>query len=209
MQAVWTTLTGVLGALLLLWATEGAQAFTSEAARRLEIERHPRPLPRVELEDRSGRVFTNREMLGSTWVVGFIYTQCGDICPRLTREFSELRAVLDERSDEHERSDERGETGPVKLLSVSFDPERDTPEQLARYGQHFGPDPNTWRFARIEDPAQLASWLETFGIVVIPDRTGGFEHNAALHVIDPRGRLIAVRDLGDLEGVLRLVSDVR
>ena len=195
-STVWTVLLALLGVGLLWIATEGARAFTSEGARRLEIERAPRPVPRASLEDASGEVVESDTLVGGTLVVGFVYTQCGSVCPDLSREFRELQDALERRPD----------LAPVRLLSVSFDPDRDTPERLAEYGRHFGADPGRWRLARIRDPEQLERWLETFGVVVISDGRGGYAHNAALHLVDPDGEFVAVHDLGDIEGVIERVA---
>ena len=190
--AIRTWAVAALGALGLLLATDLGRAFTSEGARRLAIARAPRPLPAATLQDSTGARLRASELIGRRWVVGFVYTQCGSLCPRQTADMAELSRRLAERP----------ELENVELLSVSFDPARDTPAALEAYRQHFASSDDRWRFARIEDRTELSGWLETFGIVVIPDGTGGFEHNAALHLVDPAGKLSAVHDLSDLPGVL-------
>jgi protein SCO1/2 len=126
-----------------------------------------------------------------------VYTECGALCPRLSARFAELQ----ERVRAAELSDR------VRLLSVSFDPERDTPERLAAYGQAFGAQPGLWGLARLPDPRALRAWLSVFGIVVIPDGRGGFEHNAAIHVLDREGRLVGVFDLDEVDAALRAVEE--
>jgi len=192
MYTLLTTFISLLGAGLLLWATDGARAFTSEGARRLDISRSPRPIPLARLQDSSGEHLDSTQLVGRPMVVGFIYTQCASVCPELTKEFR----TIQDRLSELPGSDD------VRLLSVSFDPDRDTPERLSEYRKHFRADPERWRFVRLADAEELETWLSTFGIVVIPDGRGGFEHNAALHVVDRRGRLRAVLDLEDIEGTL-------
>jgi protein SCO1/2 len=81
------------------------------------------------------------------------------------------------------------------LISISFDPEHDDPANLKKYGETYGADGKIWRIARVSDKAQLKSLLDAFGIIVIPDEFGGFEHNAALHLVDRDGRLRLISDI--------------
>ena len=57
--------------------------------------------------------------------------------------------------------------------------------------------------------ADLAAWLRTFGIVVIPDGYGGYEHNAALHLVDERGRLVRILDLGATDEAASFLAGAR
>ncbi len=187
-----TLAAALAGAALLLFATDGLRVFTAEGARRLAVARRPRAVPLALLEDAAGREFSSAALRGRTTLVGFVYTQCGTLCPRLSGRFAELQ----ERIHARHPSD-------VRLLSVSFDPEHDTPERLGEYARHFSAEPGLWDFARVRDPRELREWLSVFGIVVIPDARGGFEHNAAIHVVDPRGRLIGVFDLDEIDAALQ------
>jgi protein SCO1/2 len=185
------------GGALLLLATDGLRVFTAEGARRLDVARRPRPVPIALLEDSAGNEFSSSALRGRATLVGFVYTQCGTLCPRLSERFAELQEQIRAR---HRSED-------VRLLSVSFDPERDTPERLDEYARHLAAEPGLWSFARMRDPRALREWLSVFGIVVIPDSRGGFEHNAALHVVDPGGRLIGVFDLDEIDAALQAAVD--
>ena len=84
--------------------------------------------------------------------------------------------------------------GRLALLSLSFDPDHDGPAQLAEYRQRMGGRGAGWVVARPRDAAGLQAMLRTFGVTAIPDGLGGYAHNAAIHVVDPAGRLVAVTD---------------
>ncbi len=169
-----------------LWAgTDGLQAFTSETARRLEIQRHPKALPDVALEDQDGRVFTLADYRGRFLLVEFIYTRCLTICRSLGMAFKQ---ISDNVPPEKLGRD-------LALLSISFDPVRDGPPELKSFGMTHGADGSKWRIARVRDKSQLQSLLNAFGIVVIPDGRGGFEHNAAIHLLDRTGRLVLISDI--------------
>jgi protein SCO1/2 len=164
-------------------STDGFRAFTSEQARRNAVARNPRVLPGATLEDQDGRAFTLASYRGQPVAVDFVYTQCKSLCSLLSAGFQRL--------DGAERV--RGADERLQLVSISFDP-RDTPSRLREYAAHYGADGRGWRFARVRDSRELGSLLEAFGIVVIPDGRGDFQHNAAVHLVNANGRLSRVLD---------------
>ena len=87
----------------------------------------------------------------------------------------------------------------ANLLSLSFDSAHDTPAVLQAYARRLQADPAVWRFLRVPDPAELAQLLRRFEVVVVPDGRGDFEHNAALLVVGPEGRLVRVFDIAERE----------
>ncbi|KIC09065.1 photosynthetic protein synthase I [Leisingera sp. ANG-M1] len=191
-----SVLAAAVGGGILWQATDGAQAFTSEAARRLDVVRAPRAVPEVRLEDMAGRQVPLLPQAGEVVLVEFIYTVCGDICQIAAADFAEIRDRLQARGLR------------VRLLSVSFDPERDTPEQMAIYGDAHDADGAMWTVAR---PLQkdLPDLLELFDVTVIPDEWGGYQHNAAIHVITSDSRFSAVYDTDAVEAVLAHVGGVQ
>ncbi len=184
------------GAAAFLAETEGLAAFTSETARRLEVERSPRALPPIVLRDPDGAPI-DLPTSGRAMLLEFVYTRCPTLCVTLGGSFARIQGEL-----------ARAGAPPVpQLLSVSFDPEHDGPDELRAYGEGHGADPAHWRVVVPEDATELRALLDALGVVVIPDGEGGFVHNAALHLIDRRGRLAAILDPEEVEravaGLLR------
>lgn len=179
-----TLLIAIVGTATLAWGTDGFNAFTDEGARRYAVRTNPRPVPAALLQDQDGRRFGMHELRGRLLAVEFIYVNCPTVCAALGQAFQRVRDALP--------AERLGRD--VVLLSVSFDPRRDLPERLADYAQRHAADGDAWRVVRVEDEAELAALLRTFGIVVIPDGFGGFEHNAALHLVDRDGRLVRIDD---------------
>jgi protein SCO1 len=178
-----------------LWAgTDGLRAFTSEQARRLAIADHPVPLPAALFEDQHGRAFRLDEYRGTPVLVEFVYVRCRTLCASMGAGFRRLHSEL-ERDD-----------GEVRLLSVSFDPGRDTHDALAEYARRYHADGARWRVARVADRSELARLLGTFGVVVIPDTLGEFQHNAAIHLVDREGRLARILDLDATPAAIRASS---
>jgi len=167
-----------LAAVAIFWqGTDGFRAITAEAARREQVLREPRPIPAVvRLQDYGGRMVA----------LEFVYTRCRTLCRLLGAEFLQIRKLL-----EAERL-----AGDVALVSISFDPAYDTPAQLRRYARAHGADGEHWRVARVRNVADRDALLRAFGVVIVADELGGYEHNAAIHLLDSRGRLVRIADLG-------------
>jgi protein SCO1/2 len=91
-------------------------------------------LPAFTLTDQAGRPFGTRELAGKVWVADFIFTSCQEACPLLSQRMAEVG-----RRARH--------LGPdFHLVSITVDPERDTPARLAAYGARYGANPVGWSF---------------------------------------------------------------
>jgi protein SCO1/2 len=171
-----------VGAAALAWATDGGRAFTAETARRLAVSEHPIAVPDLRLQLQTGAQARLRRLRGELVVATFIYTRCRTMCPMLGVRMAAIRDRLP-----------AGAVGEqVHLLSLSFDPSRDTPHRLREYGDRYGAEPGQWWVARPR--GDLDGFLDTLGVVVLPDGDGGFRHNAAFYLIDREGRLVAIID---------------
>jgi len=177
----------LMGASILWWGTDGFSAFTAETARRLEVLRSPRQLPATALEDQDGHVFRLQDYQGRLVAVEFIYTRCTTLCRSMGMAFKQ---ILD-------RVPQQAPGRDFALVSISFDTERDDLSSLKAYANTYGADGTRWRIARVRNAADLKPLLNAFGIVVIPDGLGGFEHNAAIHLLGRDGKLIQIIDIDD------------
>jgi len=189
------------GGSALVLTTDGLRAFTSEDARRLEVSEAPVQLPVLEVLGTDGRPVSLSDPDRVT-LLDFVYTRCETVCRALGSEFQQLQTEIRAR----------GLQDRVRLLSISFDPEHDTPAELAAYARHQRADGAVWQFAALANAADLPKLLGNFGIVVISDGLGGFEHNAAIHVVDQRGRLVRIMDLANpaaalAEALARIEAD--
>jgi protein SCO1/2 len=90
------------------------------------------PLGPFQLTERSGRAVTDRDLSGRVWVASFIFTRCKASCPKISTAMKALQGRLKD-------------TG-VQLVSISVDPEHDTPAVLSRYAATFEADSNRWWF---------------------------------------------------------------
>lgn len=205
-----TTALSALFALLAYaagaWLTHDFQIWTAEGARRLEVALAPVPAPATPLHG-PDMADTSLPLLlsegGGVTIVDFVYTRCQTVCLALGSTFQQLQANIQEgqRTPPASAKSVKGPAG-VKLLSVGFDPAHDNPAALAAYAGRLQADPHIWRFATARDETGLRLLLERFQVVVIPDGMGGFEHNAALLVVDGRGRLVRIFDYTDMDTAL-------
>ena len=94
----------------------------------------------------------------------------------------------------------------VRMLSVSFDPLRDPPGRLRDYGENHGARGELWNVARVQE-SDLELMKRGFGLRVIADGMGGFQHNTAIHLIDRTGNLSAIFDTDDEDGAFNAVME--
>jgi protein SCO1/2 len=169
-------------------ATDGYQAFTPEAARALAVQQRPAALPAVQLTDQSGRHFDLREELGPdgigrpVWIVGFIYTRCISLCSALTAQYRQLQQEIVAT----------GWQGRIRLLLVSFDPDRDTPAVLLDHARRYGLAGSDALLAVPDSTRDLQATLAAFGVRVLPLADGEYAHNAAFHIVTPGPRLSGI-----------------
>lgn len=183
------------GVLALYYGTAGFRVVSTEEGRRLAIEERPAVLPptqvRRALDARAVPLATDLAGDRRAAIVTFVYTRCQTVCLSAGTELQQLQ----------DRIRERGLQDRVRLVTISFDPLDDS-TALAAYSRRMKADPKLWQFYGIDDAAERARLLDTFGIVVVPAPLGEFVHNAAYHVIDRQGRLSRIVDLGEANGAL-------
>lgn len=185
-----------VGGAVVAGLTDGFQAFTTETARRVRVQAAPQLMPAVDLETQSGERINLADLRGKWLVVDFIYTRCPTYCLALGGEFAQLQDSLAGPLA----------SGELQLLSISFDPVHDTPSQLAGYLQRSGDRGLGWLAARPLNSDGLNRLKQAFGIVVIADELGGYEHNAAIQIVDPQGRLVEIIDPDDQARVVQVIS---
>ncbi|MBZ5617474.1 MAG: SCO family protein [Acidobacteriia bacterium] len=137
-------------------------------------------VPDFQLTDQEGRTFGAADLRGKVLAIDFIYTRCPlpDVCPRLAANF----ATLQRRFPQALGRD-------LMLLSVTVDPDFDTPAVLADYAKRWSADSRGWRFLT-GDVTKLAAQL---GEVYWSDE-GSIGHNSTTSIIGRNGRLAAVVD---------------
>ncbi|MFO0729133.1 MAG: SCO family protein [Myxococcota bacterium] len=144
------------------------------------------PLPSdsiLQLEDRftaqDGSSFTLVQRRGQPQLITMFYTSCKYVCPLVIDSVRALESSLSE-----------GERAKLKVLLVSIDPKRDTPEALLGVAKQRHLDLGRWTLARAEGSAvrKLAGLL---GIRYREREDGELTHTPMLVLLDPEGRVLA------------------
>lgn len=193
-----TVFIAITGSLILWVSTDRGRAFTVEEARRLDVRENPRFVPEWHLQNQDLETVTIQDWRGSFLVVDFIYTSCPSVCLILS---GGLKSLQKDFSSELEKNN-------LRLLSISFDPEKDTPQRLKEHLSHFSANFKYWIAARPVSSSQKEAILDFFKVIVIPDEYGGYTHSAGYHVIDPQGRLVAIFGVEQLNELKEYLTQV-
>ncbi len=146
-----------------------------------------RQAPDFTLTDQDGRTVRSADLRGKVVVVSFVFTTCNGTCPATTHRMSALAQALKEQG--------LFKGDAVRLLSITLDPARDTPEALRRYMKLYDADPAHWGFLtgpREKVEKVIAAW----GMWARPAANGQLDHPSRIFLIDPRWR---VREIYSLE----------
>jgi protein SCO1/2 len=160
------------------------------------VTRMPNELmPNMALWDQDGRLVMKKDLLGHAIALNFVFTSCrvARMCPASTACMKSLG----------DRLAKDPAAAGIRLVTITFDPETDTPGQLRAYADGYGIDHARHRFLT-GDSGQIKDLMRHYGIQTLRD-DGTIVHNAALIVITPEGR-IAFRNEGpsfDAEEIAR------
>lgn len=142
----------------------------------------PTELPTFSLLDQNGAPVTAESFRGQWDLVFFGFTNCPDICPATLQILATAKRQLESNG---------ADTVP-RIVLVSVDPERDTPERLGKYLGYFGAD----NLGVTGDLAEVSKLTSAMGIYfekqAVVDGTYGVDHSAAVLVFNPDGRFHAL-----------------
>jgi protein SCO1/2 len=135
--------------------------------------------------DQDGNPFRLSSLHGSPVLITFIYTRCPlpEYCPLMDRRFAAIQRAIKDGST----------PARVRLLTISFDPDRDTPAALRQHAARLGADPAVWTFATAPRDT-VDAFAARFGLEVIRDPTNPADitHSLRTALLDRQGRLVVV-----------------
>ncbi len=175
------------GLISIYTVTDGFTVVTAEAARRRDVERDPPVLLGARVVNEADNEVSLRHALhgdGRVAIVNFFYTRCVSLCLAQGYVTQRLQTAIAAQ----------GLQDDIRLISISFD-QRDRAVELNRYASTMRAQPEIWEFWALQIPGQRDALLRQFGITVVPAPYGDYEHNAALHVVTPDGRLAGIFDI--------------
>ncbi len=134
-------------------------------------------VPDFTLRNQAGREVRLSDLRGRPVALDFIYTRCPlpDVCPRLSANFARIQKRFGKR---------------ITLVSITIDPQYDTPEVLSEYARRWRANPDNWMFLT-GSPDAISAVAVKFGLVYWPEE-GMLTHTVATALIDPNGKLAAL-----------------
>ncbi|MCF7709740.1 MAG: SCO family protein [Opitutales bacterium] len=141
-------------------------------------------MPMMALWDQDGQFRLKKDFLGAPLAINFVFTSCQNarMCPAST---SAMRKLADELA-------KRPALANVRLLTITFDPEVDTPGMLRTYAQGYGIDFKRHSFLTGRE-AHIKDLMRHYGILTTRS-DGTILHNAALVLVSPEGRIVQRRE---------------
>jgi protein SCO1/2 len=142
----------------------------------------------MNLTDQDGRTRTLASLRGQPVLVAMFYTSCDHVCPMIAWQLHRLEQALPE-----------AERARLRVLLVSFDPARDTPEALRRFADARHADPARWVVARA-DESEVRELAAVLGIRYRELEGGAFNHSSVITLLDADGMIRArTSDLKDID----------
>ncbi|MFD1956226.1 SCO family protein [Paenibacillus thailandensis] len=152
------------------WSAEGETLPVIQAA------------PSFALTDIDGNEVSLESTNGKARIVYFYFANCPDVCPPTTFLLSQVQELL--KKD--------GTLGKeAEIISITFDPERDTPEAIRAFAErNFADLSGGWLFLRGDDEEQSLQLAKSFGVGVIKDEaTGNYGHSNIITLVDKQGQI--------------------
>ena len=162
----------------------------------VELQNRQHPLPvygqvgEFTLTNEDGAVTTLASLTNHVWVADIIFTRCAGPCPRMT---AQMKSVQDNLPP----------GGTIRLVTLTTDPDYDSPKILKRYGEHFGADFNRWTFltgtkAEIAGLAGISLKLGSTPIAPADQKNAAdlFIHTTIFVLVDKHGRLRGIYQTG-------------
>jgi len=142
----------------------------------IELYGENKKVPDFQFVNQNGDSISNNDYLGKVYIVEFFFTTCPSICPIMNKNLVEVEKELGRNKD-------------FGIVSISIDPQHDTPAVLKEYAANYGIDNPNWNFltGNKEDIYTLAN--QGFGIFANIDESvpGGFAHSGMFALVDREG----------------------
>ncbi|MFN4768775.1 MAG: SCO family protein [Candidatus Kapaibacterium sp.] len=141
--------------------------------------------------DQSGKAFRSAELKGSMWIASFMFSECQGVCPVMNStlgDIQELYGIPD-----------------LRFVSITVDPQTDTPEILAEYAKSYKADLQRWSFVRMEKDSVRALSVRGF---LLSDPVEPSAHSSRYVLVDRQFRIRGYYDCLDSAKVSELKADI-
>lgn len=132
--ALWSAaVLALICVLFLYWLTQARRSQAVTAPPAVEDGASLGTAPTFEMTDQTGKRLDSDALKGKVWAAEFFFTRCTGVCPVMNRNMAKVFEALKQWED-------------FAIVSISVDPEHDTPQVLAQYGEQYGADATKWYF---------------------------------------------------------------
>lgn len=149
-------------------------------------------VPSFALIDQTGAAFSSAQLHGRVWVADFFFTNCPGPCPRMSSQMHQVQTALAGTD--------------ARMVSMTIDPERDTPPVLTEYARHFEAQPGVWFFLTGSRDALNHLDHDVFKLGVID---GSLDHSTRFVLVDRHSRIRGFYLTSEVDAIPRLIVDAR
>ncbi|HSP68588.1 MAG TPA: SCO family protein [Bryobacteraceae bacterium] len=158
---------------------------------------HPLPetdlwIPTFTLTDQTGADFNSDSLFTHVWVANFMFTNCPGPCPRMSSQMHEIQTALAGQD--------------IKLVSMTVDPDRDTPAKLAKYAAFYNATPGVWYF--LTGPRETLNHLGQ-DVFKLNPVDGTFDHSTRFVLVDRKSEIRGFYLTSEPDAIQRLIADAR
>jgi len=150
-------------------------------------------VPDFKLVDQNTNGFSAESTLnGRVWVANFMFTNCPGPCPRMSSQMHEVQTALAGQD--------------VRLVSMTVDPDRDTPEKLAKYAAFYNATPGVWYF--LTGPRETLNHLgqDVFKLNAVD---GSFDHSTRFVLVDRKSQIRGFYLTSEPDAIKRVIADAK
>jgi protein SCO1/2 len=149
-------------------------------------------VPEFTLIDSNAKEFSSNQLTGKIWVADFIFTKCAGPCLDMSQKMAEFHKNF--------QKDDR-----VRMISVSVDPSRDSPQVLDAYASRYGADTNIWYF--LTGPSESIHKLAFKGFKV-SSVEDSINHSTYFVLVDQKMQIRGYYDGVEQEKMSQLSKDI-
>ncbi len=145
-----------------------------------------------ELTAQNGEAFSSAELAGKVWIADFIFTRCPAACPEMTSTLADVFKEFESHPDIH-------------MVSISVDPDHDTPAVLEAFAAKYDADPDRWHF--LTGPTEFVQQLSVNDFKIAAAETPA-SHSLRFILVDRQGDIRGYYHSNDPEDVNQLRIDL-
>ena len=162
-----------------------------------------KPLSEFSLTNQLGQVVSVDSLAGHPWVANVFFSRCPSICVKMTQRMKEIQDSVPPES-------------PLRLVSISTDPDHDQPEVLTRYAKRFGADSGRWFFLTGEK-SEIARAIQKELLLAVQENAEDqrqseldlYTHSSLLVLVDKDSRVRATYESLGTNTVAEIVADLK